>query len=362
VGFKRNKEKTHTLKRAPLSTVALGSLARYPRTIRKPVRSFRHHKASAGSALANDTMKFRAQTAMALAALLALLPNLSGDFVHPAFAAQKDSDTKTTAAPGQIPVALPKGKKLILKDGTFQLAREYTVDGDRVRYWSVERSQWEEIPASLVDWDATHKSDAEQAGHDAELKTKIHASEVAQHTKDIDVDRSLEIKPGLFLQDAVGFYALDRDKLVREMKQSTAEIKTSTGREVEKILSGVSMIPSKKTMDIPGEHAAMRLTTAEPEFFMRPADSREPRFRLLRAQVKGGRRLIDSISVHFTGVEKHNATEIEIQTWTPATGVFRYTLDERLEPGEYAFVEMTDEGASGYVWDFGIDAPGTKTK
>jgi hypothetical protein len=166
----------------------------------------------------------------------------------------------------------------------------------------------------------------------------------------------------LFLPDAIGFYALDGDKHIREMKQSTAEIKTSTSREVEKILSGVSMIPSKKTMDIPGEHAAMRLTTAEPEFFMRPADSREPRFRLLRAQIKGGRRVIDSVSIHFTGQEKHNATEIEMQTWTPATGVFRYTVDHRLEPGEYAFVETIDEGVSGYVWDFGIDAPGTKTK
>ena len=204
-------------------------------------------------------MKFPAQTSMLLAALLALLPNHSGDFVHTAFAGQKVSDTKAPAAAGQIPVALPKGKKLVLKDGTFQLAREYTVQGDRVRYWSVERSQWEEIPANLVDWDATHKAEAEQADHDAELKAKIRASHIAQLTKDIDVDRSLEIKPGLFLPDAVGFYALDHDKLIREMKQSTAEIKTSTGREVEKILSGVSMIPSKKTMDIPGERAAMRL-------------------------------------------------------------------------------------------------------
>jgi hypothetical protein len=276
--------------------------------------------------------------------------------------AQQDTDAKAPAAAGQIPVALPKGKKLILMDGSFQLAREYTVEGDRVRYWSVERSQWEEIPTTLVDWDATHKAEAEQASRDAELKAKIHASQVAQLTKDIDVDRSLEIKPGLFLPDAVGFYALDRNKLVREMKQSTAEIKLSTGREVEKIMSGVALIPDKKTMDIPGERAAMRLTTAEPEFFMRPADSREPRFRLLRAQVKGGRRVIDSISIHFTGQETHNATEIEVQTWTPATGVFRYTVDQRLEPGEYAFVEMTDQGVSGYVWDFGIDAPGAKTK
>jgi hypothetical protein len=307
-------------------------------------------------------MKLPAQIAILLAAQLAVLPNLTGTLANEPLAAQQDKDAKAPATGNQIPAALPKGKKLILTDGTFQLAREYTVEGDRVRYWSVERSQWEEIPANLVDWDATHKSEAEQAGRDAELKAKIKASRLAQLTKDIDVDRSLEIKPGLFLPDAVGLYALDRDKVVREMKQSDAVVKTSTGREVEKIMSGVSLIPSKKTMEIPGERAAMRLTTADPEFFMRPADSREPRFRLLRAQIKGGHRLIDSISIHFTGEEKHNTTEIEIQTWTPATGVFRYTVDQRLEPGEYAFVEMTDEGISGYVWDFGIDAPGTRTK
>jgi hypothetical protein len=226
----------------------------------------------------------------------------------------------------------------------------------------VESSQWEQIPASLVDWDATHKSEAEQAARDAELKAKIRASSLAQRTKGIDVDLSLEIKPGLFLPDGVGFYALDRNNNIREMKQSTAELKRSTGRDVERILSGVPMIPGKETMDIPGERAAMRLSTAEPEFFMRPVDRREPRFRLLRAQVKGSRRLIDSISIRFTGEEKHNATDIEIQTWIPATGVFRYTLYERLEPGEYAFVEMTSGGISVNVWDFGVDASGTKSK
>ena len=145
---------------------------------------------------------------------------------------------------GAIRVALPKGKKLILTDGTFQLAREYSVQGDRVRYWSVERSDWEEIPAKLVDWDATHKAEAEQAAQDAELKAKIHASEVAERTKDIDVDRSLEIKPGLFLPDGVGFYALET-KLIYEMKQSQAVANLSKGREVERILSGVPLIPEQ---------------------------------------------------------------------------------------------------------------------
>jgi hypothetical protein len=291
-----------------------------------------------------------------------VLLSLSGNFAYATNPGQQGTDAKSSASQSQIPASLPKGKKIILKDGTYQLAREYSIEGDRVRYWSVESSQWEEIPATLVDWDATHKSEAEQAARDAELKAKIRASTLAQQTKDIDVDRSLEIKPGIFLPDGVGLYALDRNNNIREMKQSTAEVKRSTGREVGKILSGVQLIPSKATMDIPGERAAIRITTAEPEFFMRTVDRREPRFRLLRAEVKGGHRLIDTISIRFTGEEKHNATDIEIQTWIPATGVYRYTVDERLEPGEYAFVEMTADGISGYVWDFGVDASGTKSK
>lgn len=301
-----------------------------------------------------------AQIAFLLAALLTVLLNLPDNFVHASSPRQQSSDANSASSQAQIPEALPKGKKIILKDGSFQLAREYSVQGDRVRYWSVESSQWEEIPASLVDWDATHKSEAEQDARDADLKAKIRASTMAQLTKDIDVDLSLEIKPGLFLPDGIGFYALDRNNTIREMKQSTAEVKRSTGRDVERILTGVPFIPGKETMDIPGERAAMRLSTAEPEFFMRPVDHREPRFRLLRAHVKDGHRLIDSISIRFTGEEKHNATDVEMQTWVPATGVFRYTLDERLEPGEYAFVEMTSDGISGYVWDFGVDATATK--
>ena len=307
-------------------------------------------------------MKFPKLITTFFVALIAAVWTPSGALAKTPSGAQQDTSARTPQAATQIPATLPKGEKLILTDGTFQLAREYSIQGDRVRYWSVERSQWEEIPASLVDWDATRKAEAEQSAHDAELKAQIHASAMAQLTKDIDVDRSLEIKPGLFLPDGVGFYALDRDKLIREMKQSQADLKISTGRTVEKILSGISAIPDKQTFQVPGEHAAMRLATAEPEFYMRPADRREPRFRLVRAQIKGGHRLLESISVRVTGEQTHNAAEIEFQTWTPATGVFRYTLDQRLQPGEYAFIEMTDEGASAYVWDFGIDEAGTKSK
>src|SRR5262252_5547020 len=52
----------------------------------------------------------------------------------------KDKSTKDDA------YVLPRGKKLVLRDGTFQLVRGYQRNGDRVRYLSAERGDWEEIP------------------------------------------------------------------------------------------------------------------------------------------------------------------------------------------------------------------------
>src|SRR6267154_1416180 len=88
-----------------------------------------------------------------------------------------------------------------------------------------------------------------QGAQDADLKAKIRASDLAERAKGIDVDRSLEIKPALFLPDGVGFYSLE-GKLIYEMKQSLAVSKLSKGREAERILSGIPLIPRKMTLEI----------------------------------------------------------------------------------------------------------------
>jgi len=41
--------------------------------------------------------------------------------------------------------------KLYLKDGDFHLVREYQVNGDRVRFYSLDVGDWDEMPVSLID-------------------------------------------------------------------------------------------------------------------------------------------------------------------------------------------------------------------
>src|SRR5215470_17222232 len=109
--------------------------------------------------------------------------------VGAAFSTQApSSDSRQEPAAPSRPVGAPNGKKLILKDGNYQLVREYTRNGDRVRYYSLERGDWEEIPSSMVDWAATQKAEADVATQNATEVEKLKQQEAA--TK---VDMALDV-------------------------------------------------------------------------------------------------------------------------------------------------------------------------
>jgi hypothetical protein len=269
------------------------------------------------------------------------------------------------------PADTPRGKKLILKDGTYQIVREYKRDGDRVRYFSEERGDWEELPAAMVDWDATDKDAAASTKASDALAAKIHSQEEAKRMDNVaDIDASLQVGGGAFLPQAEGLYVVE-GKSVRVMQQVGSATKTDTLRTIEQVLSPIPIVPGKKTVIIQGEHATLRLRTTTPEFYLReapPDDDRVspiqrssrpgetgPDVVLVRAkQIHKGREL-ESIKTLFGEKIDANINEVAIQRWEVAPNVYRYTLGEALKPGEYVIAEVLPDGLNYFVWDFGVD-------
>jgi hypothetical protein len=267
--------------------------------------------------------------------------------------------------------ALPRGKKLVLKDGSFQLVRDYQRNGERVRYMSAERGDWEEIPAAMVDWGATEKAAAaEQAAEDA-LAKKLHAQEQAQKIETVmDVDASLQVAPGVFLPPGEGMFLID-GKSVKPLEQVGSQIKTDKKQYLKQVLSPIPIVPGKQNVQIPGSRASIRVTNGQAEFYLReaPADpdrttpivksSRPgesgPEVELVRATVKGNKRQLESIKSLFGEQLEQKRDSISIQRWEIAPTVFRFTVSEPLPPGEYALAEILQDGMNLFVWDFGVD-------
>jgi hypothetical protein len=280
----------------------------------------------------------------------------------------QQADQAATAEPPAI-----RGQKLVLKDGSFQLVRNYERIGERVRYLSAERNAWEELPAAMVDWDATAKAAAADASAANSLVTKVHQQQVESAAEvPVDVDASLRVGTGVFLPSGEGMFAV-QGKSVNKLEQVGSQSKVDKKRAIEQVISPIPIVPSKHNIVIPGAHAKLRLTPSkEPlEFFLReaPPDPENPypvinnasgtdsgpEVELVRATEKGGKREIASIHVLFGEKIATNANIISIQRWNVTPMVYRFTLSEVLPPGEYALAEVLPDGLNVFVWDFGIE-------
>ncbi|HXL23430.1 MAG TPA: hypothetical protein VOA78_13240 [Candidatus Dormibacteraeota bacterium] len=287
---------------------------------------------------------------------------------------QQAGSAPAKAAAGQDGVArTARGKKLVLKDGNYQVVRDYARVGDRVRYLSAERGEWEELPADMVDWVATAKAEQAEASEAAALVNKIKAQEQANQVVAVmDVDASLQVAPGVFLPTGEGMFAIQGKAVVR-LEQAGAGVRTDKKQLLKQIASPIPIVPSKRNVEIPGAKAKVRITTAAPEFYLREAppdpdqtttierSSRPgeagPEIALVRATVKGNKRQLQAIKNLFGQDIATEVNVIAMQRWEVAPTVYRFTLSEQLPPGEYALAEILPDGMNLFVWDFGVDGP-----
>jgi hypothetical protein len=308
----------------------------------------------------------------AMLLVLVALPPTSA-FLAPVFTAQsqsaqvppsRDSSQQSQSAPQAAAAPkLPRGKKLMLKDGGFQLIREYKVEGDRVRYYSLDSGQWEEMPAALVDWDATHKVEAEEAKRDAAIVAKVHTREEQQHASPLDIDASLETAPGVFLPPGEGLFLFD-GKAVLQLTPAETNARLDKGHVLKEVLIPLPGVATRYTISIKGAHAKLRVNLQQPEFYMRVAEGQEPEMQLVPAKVHEDKRDIENVDKRY-GREGVKWNDLPIQRWEVARGVYRFTVGQPLEAGEYALVEIvhSEMGMGLYAWDFGVDSgPAKKTK
>lgn len=267
--------------------------------------------------------------------------------------------------------ALPRGKKLILKDGNYQLVRSYERNGDRVRYYSEERGEWEEIPAEMVDWEATAKAEAAEKSEEEALTNKVHKQEEEQRVEAVmDIDASLQVAPGVFLPPGEGMFLIE-GKRVTPLEQAGAQVKLDKRQLLKQVLSPIPIVPGKQNVEIPGAKAKLRVKERQLEFYLREAPpdpertspivkssrpgEQGPEVELVKATVKDGKRQLEAIQSYFGHRVEEKRSTISLQRWEVAPTVYRFTLSEPLEPGEYALAEILPDGMNLFVWDFGVD-------
>ncbi len=267
-------------------------------------------------------------------------------------------------------------KRLILKDGSYQLTTKWEVKGDRVRYLSAERGEWEEVPNSLVDWAATDKYEKDRAAgapapEAVELDKELGAERLADEAK------SPHVAPGLRLPDDGGVILLDtfqsQPQLV-ELQQSGGEVKKNMKGNI--LRAAINPVASaKQNIELPGLHAKIQSHAALPAIYVnveqqdqgadattqqlqRPQQPELPwdRFRIVRMQAKQDKRIVGDIKIAVYGKVSQEQKLVPTTAEKLTGGWVKVTPNSALTPGEYAVVEMLGkDGMNLYVWDFGVN-------
>jgi hypothetical protein len=235
-------------------------------------------------------------------------------------------------------------QKLYLKDGTFQVVREYKVEGDRVRYYSIERSDWEEIPLEMVDLKRTQTEAAERAEQIAKDTKAISEEEAAERATQKEVSR-IPQDPGVYWLEG---------KEAKVLKQAESNVHTSKGRSVLAKLAPVPIVSGKGWLELNGAHSMTVFTNPEQEFYFQISEAQ--RFGIARLTPKGDVRIVENLT--FVPISKEvveEPTMVEIlRRQLTSDGLYKIWPKEPLPAGEYAVVEYTEGKMNMQVWDFAI--------
>ena len=194
--------------------------------------------------------------------------------------------------------AIWASQKLCLKDGTYQLVSRYEVHGDRVRYYSVERAAWEEIPSSLVDFEATKRAQEEEKA--IQKKELEEGREFEQQRFEKPGDVGFEIVPGIHLPQEEGVYAYDGVRVIR-LIQSSAEVVTDKRRAALVLAVPERLMKSRSILVLTGAKAAVRLQEAQPTFYVQSSDGLGAKLELISVKVVKGSRVVEKVEANRAG-------------------------------------------------------------
>ncbi|MBX6359491.1 hypothetical protein [Pseudacidobacterium ailaaui] len=297
-------------------------------------------------------------------------------------------------------------KRLILKDGSYQVVTDYQIVGDRVRYKSAERGgEWEEVPTNLVDWAATEKWNKEHApGALAAAEAAQEAAaqnDAAAIDKEAAAERAEEqarmpvVSPGLRLPDESGVWVLDTfhgtPELVR-LEQSNGDINKNLGHNVLKAAIN-PMGGTKQLVQIDGARSKIQVHVSQPELYVSldsddetaeaPEDalkidthglsskkdknnysSPTSRYVIVRVQSRRNLRVVAAMNISMVGKISHSENIVDTDAQIlPGKHWMKLVPKEPLSFGEYALMEvLSPEEVNLDVWDFGVDPTAPENK
>ena len=253
--------------------------------------------------------------------------------------------------------------RLILKDGSYQAVVKYEVQGDRVHYLSAERYEWEDIPSSLVDWDATKKYEADLSSGKLHKVRKETPEEMEEREK--EKANSPQIVPGVHLPGTGGVFLFDQYQgkpELAEIVQNGSELNKSSSKSVLRATIN-PMASSKQPFELKGEHAKIQSHVPRPTIYIdidegpQGGTALADRFRLVRVAIKKDTRVVATLKVSVTG--KVSEQNISVPSSIEKLGMGEWvtvTPAQDLSAGEYAVVEMLGpQEMNLYVWDFGVN-------